>query len=229
MHCIPKPAPAGATLAAPAPRRRPRIARRFVPRHSLAITLDWDLTSSEKNCLAYLLSKPRQGAVISGVSAGEIAAAFDRDVRTARRWLEGLAAQTYLVTRPGQVRGSLVVLLAPKATRWCQLREGDYLRNEKREKPAKPRPCARPRTFLPASKETEEKKEEATGAPVPRLLKWLGELASRHHGTAAGRHYAARYVELLARLRALEQSEAGGSASAHISTAGGGNVRAGRA
>jgi hypothetical protein len=114
---------------------RPRIARRFVPRHSLAITLDADLCQGARNCLSYLLSLPRKGLVVH-TSAGQVAHAFGVSDRTARRWLLALDDQGYLARMPGQRRGQLVLLLAPKASRWCQLRQGDLQpRSEKKKQP----------------------------------------------------------------------------------------------
>lgn len=221
--------PASIPRKARPPAKRPRIARRFVPRHSLAITLDWNLTSSEKNCLCYLLSKPRMGALIYGTSAGEIGIALDKSARTARRWLKALEQQKYLHVMPGRRRGSLVILLAAKATRWCQLREGDFTPQRKTPKPSEPRPCAGSRPRMSASKDRgkdkQEEKEEAQGeapaaapetpaepvklAPAHPLERRLEELIWKHRGTPDGRYYQSQLMELRARWEARRKAADG--------------------
>lgn len=185
---------------------RPRIARRFVPRHSVGIVLDWDLSSSERVFLIFLLSLPRDGAVISGQSVNSFATQLGVDPRTVRRWLQGLEEFGYIVVRRGRLRGSLVITLTRKATRWCQLRDADFKPKQKKPKPSQAPNFAGSRTLRPTLKEEEkkERKEAAReeGAAVPAwLLAHVVARAKATQGTRDARYWQQTYVDLLEKER----------------------------
>lgn len=214
------------TVRAPKPRRkRPRIARRFVPPHSLALTLDGELSPRERLALLYLLSKPRQGAVIYGVTAGEVGHAVDGcTAHTARTWLRSLIAHRYLHIMPGKQRGQLTVVLGPKATRWMQLREPDLEHYEKAKNGRKPPLFVGSRPLKSASNTSkEEKKEEAHGedaatpaelpalpagqaAAVPTMqqLRALAERAKASQGTTSGPYLMQVFRKALAAYQAVQ-------------------------
>lgn len=181
---------------------RPRIARRFVPRHSLAITLDWALSPSERLVLPYLLSLPRDGLAIYSMSAGLLASAFGVVPRTAWRWLHGLEDAGYLHVRPGRVRGSLVILFSAKATRWLQLGAGDLAKPQKKENRSQPRLSEPSGTPSSASK-VNSKKEASEGRDegAAGLLARIAARVQAARGTDMARYWQRIYAEALARER----------------------------
>ncbi len=173
-----------------------RIAMRFVPQHSLAITLDWSLSSSERLLLSYLLSLPRDHRTISEISAGSIASAFGHSTRSAHRWLQGLQEYGYLHVRAGRTRGSLVITLTAKAVRVRQLGPGDIAAAEKKKNPPALPPSG-PSAPISAPSKREVKKEEED--PGEAMLKRLARRLEAARGTPMATYWQRMYAEALAR------------------------------